>query len=69
VARALGRYPNRDARHRIEHVIQLRDDQLARMRTLGLIASIQAAIPRDSAAEAGFEALAARGQTGWIARW
>jgi predicted amidohydrolase YtcJ len=50
-------------------VIQLRDDQLARMRKLGLIASIQAAIPGDSAAEPGFQALVARGQTGWIARW
>jgi predicted amidohydrolase YtcJ len=69
LARALDRYPNRDARHRIEHVIQLRDDQLARMRKLGLIASIQAAIPGDSAEEAGFQALIARGQTGWIARW
>jgi predicted amidohydrolase YtcJ len=69
VARALGRYPNRNARHRIEHVIQLRDDQLTMMRKLGLIASIQAAIPGDSAAEPGFQALVARGQTGWIARW
>jgi predicted amidohydrolase YtcJ len=69
VARALARRPDRDARHRIEHVIQLRDDQLASMRRLGLIASIQAAIPGDSAAEAGFQALVARGQPGWIARW
>jgi predicted amidohydrolase YtcJ len=69
VARALAQRPDRDARHRIEHVVQLRDDQLARMRELGLVASIQAAIPGDSAAEPGFQALVARGRTGWIARW
>jgi predicted amidohydrolase YtcJ len=69
VAEALAGYPDRDARHRVEHVVQLRDDQLARMRELGLIASIQAAIPGDSAAEPGFQALVARGQVDWIARW
>jgi predicted amidohydrolase YtcJ len=69
VAQALAEHPDPDARHRVEHVIQLRDDQLARMRELGLIASIQAAIPGDSAAEAGFQALVARGETGWVARW
>jgi predicted amidohydrolase YtcJ len=69
VAGALAAFPNPNARHRVEHVIQLRDDQLARMRELGMIASIQPGIPGDSAAEAGYQAMVARGQTGWIARW
>jgi predicted amidohydrolase YtcJ len=69
VAKALTARPNPDARHRVEHVIQLRDDQLTRMRELGVIASIQPGIPGDSAAEPGYQAMVARGQTGWIARW
>jgi predicted amidohydrolase YtcJ len=69
VARAQAAYPNPDARHRVEHVIQLRDDQLTRMGELGMIASIQPGIPGDLAAEAGFPELVARGQTRWIARW
>jgi len=69
VAEALAAFPNPNARHRVEHVIQLRDDQLTRMSELGMIASIQPGIPGDSAAEAGYQALVARGQTGWIARW
>ena len=61
VARALAAHPNPDARHRVEHVIQLRDDQLTRMRDLGMIASIQPGIPGDLAEEAGFPELVARG--------
>jgi len=34
-------------RHRIEHVLFLRDDQLQRMRDLGIIASIQLRFPND----------------------
>lgn len=49
VAEALAAHPNPDARHRVEHVVQLRDDQLARMRELGMIASIQPGLPGDSA--------------------
>ncbi|MEI8406463.1 MULTISPECIES: amidohydrolase [unclassified Kribbella] len=69
VARAQAAHPNPDARHRVEHVIQLRDDQLTRMGELGMIASIQPGNPGDLAAEAGFPELVARGQTRWIARW
>ena len=69
VARAQAAHPNPDARHRAEHVIQLRDDQLTRMGELGMIASIQPGMPGDLAAEAGFPELVARGQTRWIARW
>jgi predicted amidohydrolase YtcJ len=69
VARAQAAYPNPNARHRVEHVIQLRDDQLTRMRELGMIASIQPGIPGDLATEAGFPELVARGQTRWITRW
>ncbi len=69
VARAQAAFPNPDARHRVEHVIQLRDDQLTRMRDLGMIASIQPGIPGDLAKEAGFPDLVARGETRWIARW
>ncbi|WP_436496768.1 amidohydrolase [Actinokineospora sp. HUAS TT18] len=69
VASALSAHPNPNARHRAEHVVQLRDDQLARMGSLGMIASIQPGLPGDLAAEAGFPELVARGQTGWIARW
>ena len=69
VARAQAAHPDPDARHRVEHAIQVRDDQLARMRELGMIASIQPGIPGDLAAEAGFPELVARGQTRWIARW
>lgn len=69
VARAQAAHPNPDARHRVEHVIQLRDDQLTRMGSLGMIASIQPGIPGDLATEAGFPELVARGQTRWIARW
>ncbi len=69
VAQAQAAYPNPDARHRVEHVIQLRDDQLARMRELRMIASIQPGIPGDLATEAGFPELVARGQTRWITRW
>jgi predicted amidohydrolase YtcJ len=69
VAQALAARPDPRARHRVEHVVQLRDDQLARMRELGMIASIQPAVPGDSASESGFQALVARGETGWIARW
>jgi hypothetical protein len=69
VARAQAAHPNPDARHRIEHVVQLRDDQLTRMRELGMIASIQPGMPGDLAAEAGFPELVARGQTRWITRW
>lgn len=69
VARAQAAQPVPDARHRAEHVIQLRDDQLTRMGELGMIASIQPGIPGDLAAEAGFPELVARGETRWIARW
>jgi predicted amidohydrolase YtcJ len=69
VARAQAAHPNPDARHRVEHVIQLRDDQLTKMGELRMIASIQPGIPGDLAAEAGFPELVARGQTSWIARW
>ncbi|MFI7065828.1 amidohydrolase [Kribbella sp. NPDC050124] len=69
VTRAQAAYPRSDARHRAEHVIQLRDDQLVRMGELGMIASIQPGIPGDLAAEAGFPELVARGRTSWIARW
>jgi predicted amidohydrolase YtcJ len=69
LARAQAAHPNPDARHRAEHVIQLRDDQLTRMRELRMIASIQPGIPGDQAAETGFPELVARGQTRWIARW
>lgn len=69
VARAQAAYPNPDARHRVEHVIQVRDDQLTRMGELGMIASIQPGLPGDMAAETGFPELVARGQTTWITRW
>ena len=69
VARAQAAHPTPDARHRVEHVIQLRDDQLTRMGELRMIASIQPGMPGDLAAEAGFPELVARGQTRWIARW
>lgn len=69
VARAQAAFPKAEARHRVEHVIQLRDDQLATMRDLGMIASIQPGIPGDLAKEQGFPELVARGETGWIARW
>ena len=69
VARAQAAHPNPDARHRVEHAIQVRDDQLARMGELGMIASIQPGVPGDLATEAGFPELVARGRTGWIARW
>lgn len=69
VERALAAHPNPDARHRAEHVIQLRDDQLAKLAELGMIASIQPGIPGDLTEEAGFPALVARGETRWIARW
>ena len=69
VARARASRPNPDARHRVEHAIQVRDDQLARLGELGMIASIQPGIPGDLATEAGFPELVARGQAEWIARW
>ncbi|GGU86618.1 amidohydrolase [Lentzea flava] len=69
IASALAARPDPDARWRAEHVVQVRDDQLARMRELGVIASIQPGLPGESAKEAGFSALVARGSTGWIARW
>jgi predicted amidohydrolase YtcJ len=69
VARAKATHPNPDARHRVEHVIQARDDQLTKMGELGMIASIQPGVPGDLAVEAGFPELMARGQTRWIARW
>jgi predicted amidohydrolase YtcJ len=69
VARAQAAHPNPDARHRVEHLIQARDDQLTRMGELGMIASIQPGLPGDLAAEPGFPELVARGQTGWITRW
>lgn len=69
VARAQAAHSGTDARHRAEHVIQLRDDQLTRMGELGMIASIQPGMPGDLAAEAGFPELVARGETRWVARW
>ncbi|MFG1625755.1 amidohydrolase [Kribbella sp. NPDC049227] len=69
VARALADSPNPDARHRVEHVVQLRDDQLAKMSELRMIASIQPGMPGDLVAEAGFPELLARGDTHWITRW
>lgn len=69
VAEALAAHPDPDARHRVEHAVQLRDDQLARMGELGMIASIQPGLPGDLAVEAGFPELVARGETGWVARW
>ena len=69
VAAAQAAHPDSDARHRVEHVIQLRDDQLTRMGELGMIASIQPGVPGDLASEAGFPELVARGETRWIARW
>jgi predicted amidohydrolase YtcJ len=69
VARALATRPDPDARHRVEHVVQLRDDQLARMRALGVVASIQPGVPGDLADETGFPELVARGETRWVARW
>lgn len=67
VARTQATHSNPDVRHRVEHVIQLRDDQLAMLGELGMIASIQPGIPGDLAAEPGFPILVARGQTRWIA--
>jgi len=69
VAKAQATHPNPDARHRVEHVIQLRDDQLTKLGELGMIASIQPGMPGDLATEAGFPELVARGQTRWMARW
>lgn len=69
VARAQVTTPRSNARHRVEHVIQLRDDQLLRLRELGMIASIQPGLPGDQAKEGGFRALAARGEDRWVARW
>ncbi|MGH3858027.1 amidohydrolase family protein [Actinokineospora sp.] len=69
VARAQAAHPNPDARHRVEHAIQIRDDQLTTMGDLGLIASIQPGLPGDLAVEAGFPELVARGQTRWMTRW
>jgi predicted amidohydrolase YtcJ len=69
VGRALADSPNPDARHRVEHVVQLRDDQLTRMSELRMIASIQPGMPGDLAAEAGFPELVTRGDTRWITRW
>lgn len=51
-----------------EQVVQLRDAQLARIRELGVVASIQPGLSGDSAAEAGVPELVARGDTRWIAR-
>ncbi|MCP2249670.1 amidohydrolase [Lentzea aerocolonigenes] len=69
IARALAAHPDPDARHRVEHVVQLRDDQLARMRELGMIASIQPGLVGASVTEQGFSELVARGDPKWIARW
>jgi predicted amidohydrolase YtcJ len=57
VARAQAADPIPDARHRAEHVVQLRDDQLTKMRELNMIASIQPGIPGDLADETGFPEL------------
>jgi predicted amidohydrolase YtcJ len=65
---ALGRADNRVHRHRIEHLMAVRDDQIARMRELAILASFQLTwftpdTQPDVAATVGPERL------GWIGRW
>jgi predicted amidohydrolase YtcJ len=55
-------------RHRIEHAFVIRDDQVARMRNLAVIASIQ--LPLMSADwAAGWEAALGPERLGWAGRW
>lgn len=59
---------NSASRHRIEHVMVLRDDQLERMRRLGIVASIQLSwFNSDWAAE--FEEGLGPDRLAWVGRW
>ena len=55
-------------RHRVEHVVQIRDDQLERMRHLGAIASVQPTGPGDWLSEEDFVNLTAD-DLSWLMRW
>jgi predicted amidohydrolase YtcJ len=65
---ALAGADNDRHRHRIEHAFVVRDDQVARMRDLAVIASIQ--LPLMSADwAADWEAALGPGRLGWAGRW
>jgi predicted amidohydrolase YtcJ len=69
---ALGGGPN-DLRHRIEHAAVVRDDQIERMRDLGIIASIQTTWFHSGwighPAWGGFPAALGPDRIGWAGRW
>ena len=65
---ALGGADNDVHRHRIEHAFTIRDDQVERMRDLGIIASIQ--LPLLSADwAAGVESALGPERLPWVGRW
>ncbi|MFQ5880708.1 MAG: amidohydrolase, partial [Dehalococcoidia bacterium] len=59
---------NEKYRHRIEHVMILRDDQLERMRRLGIIASFQVSFFHSDWAEE-FGSNLGPERVGWVGRW
>jgi predicted amidohydrolase YtcJ len=71
-ASALAGDPNR-LRHRIEHAMVVRDDQIRRIRQLGLIASIQLTFFQSDwltgAFWTGFEPALGPARIGWAGRW
>jgi predicted amidohydrolase YtcJ len=55
---------------RIEHLLQLRDDQIDRMKRLGIVASMQIGWPvLDFTHEEGLQAMVEGDDPGWYARW
>lgn len=68
---ALGDESNAAYRHRIEHLVQVSDDELARMAAKGIIASVQMVGPADWPDEPAFQAqlLDSGDPTGWLMRW
>lgn len=60
---------NRAYRHRIEHVVAMTDEQVARMAEMGLIASIQLNVPASLLGEEKFHQFVDQEPEGSVARW
>lgn len=67
--RALNGESNEKYRHRIEHLIFLRDDQIARLKELGIIASIQLVGPPEWPPDPRFQKLIPLYGEKSVARW
>jgi predicted amidohydrolase YtcJ len=65
----LGDESNQNHRHRIEHAVKVSDDQLARMKQKGIVASIQLLGPPDWPEQTTFQTYISNTDSIWCLRW